>query len=339
MRAIPHTLLFLFAGAFALLVSGCSSSKQAAKDSDLVWPSPPDDPRIRYIRTMRGEDDYTSGLGVITKALAGSSVSNALTNPYDVCTDGNGRVWVTDAGRGIFLFDNVKKEVTILGDLSKIPLEGARGIAYGDGKLFVGLGALGQVAVLTPEGKDIHLIGKRGSFPNPVDVVVDTLRHHVLVVDNKLHNVSIYSENGDSLMVIGKRGDADGQFNFPQSIAVDNAGNMYVVDAFNYRVEIFDSTGKFLRKFGSHGDAWGMFARPKGIALDSYGNIYVVDSYYHNFQIFNQQGELLLFVGKFSAGNDGFQDPVSITIDQNNMLYVTDNLNARVQLFQLLKEK
>ncbi|MFI5253435.1 MAG: 6-bladed beta-propeller [Bacteroidota bacterium] len=323
--------------AFMGIIYGCSGSKQSAKDIDLVWPSPPDEPRVKYLKTMQGEDDYGSGLSGITRALAGGSTNIALSNPYDVCTDGQGRVWVTDAARGLILFDDNKKEVTTLGELSKIPLDNPRGIAYGNSKLFVGIASLGQIAVLTPDGKDLYLIGKRGSFPNPVDVVYDSLKHRVIVVDNKLNNISVFSEKGDSLFVFGKRGEADGLFNFPQSAAVDSQSNIYVVDAFNYRVEIFDSTGKFLRKFGSHGDAWGMFARPKGIVLDTYGNIYVVDSYYHNFQVFNQKGELLLFVGKFSAGNDGFQDPVSLAIDQKNTIYVTDHLNSRVQVFQLLK--
>ncbi len=317
-------------------IAGCSGSKQS-ETNQFVWPSPPDEPRIKYVRTMLGSDDYVSGLGAVTRALAGGSNGISLSNPFDLCTDGCGRIWVTDASLGVILFDDVKKEVTQLGELSKIPLDDPRGIAYGDNKIFIGVASLGQVVVLTPEGKDLYAIGKRGRFRNPVDVVYDSLKHRVIVVDNKLNNVSVFSEKGDSLFVFGKRGSGDGEFNFPQSAAVDSESNMYIVDSFNFRVEIFDSTGKFLRKFGSEGDAWGMFGRPKGIVLDSYKNIYVTDAFFHNFQVFNQQGELLLFVGKFSAGNDGFQDPVSLAIDQKNTLYVTDQLNKRIQVFQLLR--
>ena len=330
-----RTLFALFL--LGLGIAGCSGSKQS-ETNEFVWPSPPDEARIKYVRTMRGSDDYMSGLGAVTRALAGSSESISLSNPFDLCTDGRGHVWVTDAAIGVLLFDDVKGEVTQVGELSKIPLDDPRGIAYGNNKIFVGLLSRGQVVVLTPEGKDLYVIGRRGSFQNPVDVVYDSLKHRVIVVDNKLNNVSVFSENGDSLFVFGQRGSGDGEFNFPQSVAVDNESNMYIVDSFNFRVEIFDSTGKFVRKFGSQGDGWGMFGRPKGIVLDSYKNIYVIDAYFHNFQIFNQQGELLLFVGgKFSTGNDGFEDPVSLAIDQKNTLYVTDQLNKRIQVFQLLK--
>ncbi len=329
-----RTLFALFM--LGLGIAGCSGSKQS-ETNEFVWPSPPDEPRIKYVRTILGSDDYVSGLGSITRALAGGSNAITLSNPFDLCTDGCGHIWVTDAALGVILFDDVKKEVTQVGELSKIPLDDPRGIAYGNNKVFIGVASLGQVVVLTPEGKDLYAIGKRGRFHNPVDVVYDSLKHRVIVVDNKLNNVSVFSERGDSLFVFGNRGSGDGEFNFPQSAAVDGESNIYIVDSFNFRIEIFDSTGKYLRKFGSEGDAWGMFGRPKGIVLDSYKNIYVTDAFFHNFQVFNQQGELLLFVGKFSAGNDGFQDPVSLAIDQKNTLYVTDQLNKRIQVFQLLK--
>lgn len=337
MRSVIFVQLLILIAAIALALDGCSGAKDATKETSLVWPSPPDEPRIKFIRTMQGEDDYHSGLGALTEALAGKSVNTVLSNPFDVCTDGHGKVWVTDVARGIFLFDDDKQEVKGWGGESRISLNDPRGITYGDGKVFVGVLSQGQIVVLTPEGNDLYAIGRRGQFPSPVDVVFDSVKRRLIVVDNKLHSVSVLTERGDSLFSFGKRGSADGLFNFPQSAAVDSAGNIYVLDSFNFRVEIFDSTGKYLRKFGEQGDAWGMFGRPKGLALDTYGNIYVTDGFFHNLQIFNQQGELLLFVGKFSADNDGFQDPVSLYIDRKNDIYVTDQLNKRVQVFQLLK--
>ena len=217
-----------------------------------------------------------------------------------------------------------------------IDLKDPRGIGYGHGKIYIGLAGMGQVAVLDSEGKLVRLIGRAKQFPNPVDVVCDTLRNRLYVVDNKVHQILVYSENGDSLFTIGRRGSAEGEFNFPQSAAVDAIGNLYVVDSFNFRVEIFDSSGKFIRTFGQQGDAFGTFARPKGIAVDSYGNIYVLDALHQNYQVFNNAGQLLMFVGRYSPGNEGFENPVSIAIDRNNTIYVTDNLNSRVQVFQLL---
>ena len=38
----------------------------------------------------------------------------------------------------------------------------------------------------------------------------------------------------------GRMGSGDGQFRFPQGIAVDASGNVYVTDIFNYRVQKFN---------------------------------------------------------------------------------------------------
>jgi DNA-binding beta-propeller fold protein YncE len=250
---------------------------------------------------------------------------------------GDGRIYVTDAMQGLILYDMKKKEVQPIGENVTVELKDPRGVAYGHGKVYVGVVSLGQVVIIDDQGNYAGRIGRQDQFKNPVDVVVDTIRSRVYVVDNHLHTVFVYSEAGDSLFTIGRRGSKEGDFNYPQSAAVDRQGNLYVVDAFNFRIEVFDTTGKFLRMFGKQGDAYGTFARPKGIALDNDGNIYVLDGLHNNFQIFNNAGELLMFVGRFSPNNDGFQDPVSIAIDARNMIYVTDNLNSRIQMFQLLQ--
>lgn len=321
------------------LLGGCSGSKEVETDPGLVWPAPPDTARIKYVKTYKGENDFRSDLGSLVGTIAGEENTIGLSRPFDVCIAENGRFYVTDAAQGTFLFDTEDGKVEVLGAKANVSLASPRGIDYARGRVYIGLASSGQIAVLDEEGALVSMIGQLGQFPNPVDVVCDTARNRILVVDNKLHSVVVLSENGDSLFAIGHRGEGDGEFNYPQSLAIDPSGNIYVVDALNFRVEIFDSKGTYLRQFGSQGTAFGMFMRPKGIALDSFGNIYVLDALHQNYQIFTNAGELLLFVGRYSPGNDGFENPVSIAIDKNNTIYVTDQLNARVQVFQLLTGK
>ena len=337
MRNLSKTLFLALSVMMIALISGCGSSQSIQTDQSLVWPPPPDTARIKYVKTYRGEEDFPSGLSQLLNVVGGKSSTRDLQRPFDVCTDNADHIYVSDLELGVISFDLKKNEVTSLTDKPSIPLGGARGLAYDNNQLFVGLVDLGQVAVITTDGQLVKMIGRKGQFGNPVDVVCDTTKHRILIVDNKLHKIFIYSENGDSLFTVGKRGTDDGEFNMPQAAAVDGNSNIYVDDAFNFRIEIFDSTGTFLRKFGDQGEVYGTFARPKGIALDSFGHIYVLDASHQNYQVFDQQGNLLLFVGKFSSGNDGFQNPVSLFIDRSNMIYVTDQLNQRVQIFQLLK--
>src|ERR1041385_2228775 len=327
MRVSSQLLLFA-AAIFVILLVGCGGTKETQKENRVVWPGPPDTPRVAYVRTLKSEDDFSGGIGGVLNTLAGKKSVVKFQRPFDVCVADSGRLYITDGMQGVILYDMKAREMIPLGEKVGVEMKDPRGIAYGHGKVFVGVANVGQVIIIDDEGKGIGKIGKPNQFPNPVDVVLDTIRSRVYIVDNRLHQVLAFSEKGDSLFTIGARGTADGEFNYPESAALDKDGNLYVVDAFNFRVEVFDSTGKFVRKFGKQGDAYGTFARPKGIALDSYGDIYISDGLHNNYQIFNNDGELLMFVGHFSTSNDGFQNPVSIAIDSKNTIYVTDNLNG-----------
>ncbi len=324
---------------FALLsLIGCSTSKDTLKENEIVWPAPPDEPRVKYIKTLHSEDEFLSGLSKAAQVITGKTSDLRLMRPFDVTTDGKGKVFVSDMEQGLMLFDEVNKRVVPLGAKSMLPLGRIVGIAYGNEKLFVGSTELRGIVALSLDGTVIRTYGSKGQFPNPVDVTYDKYLNRIIVVDNKIHQVVVFSEEGDSLFTIGERGEEDGQFNFPQSAAVDKESNIYIVDAFNFRVQVFDKDGKFLSKFGQQGNVFGMFERPKGIALDTFGNIYVVDALHNNFQIFNQDFDLLMFVGRYSdSDNLGFLNPVGICIDENNRIYVADQVNERVQIFQLLK--
>ena len=85
-------------------------------------------------------------------------------------------------------------------------------------------------------------------------------------------------------------GDADGLFNAPQDVAVDEVGNVYVADTGNHRIQKLDADGNFLDKWGSPGDADGQFEHPAGVAVDKGGNVYVADTGNDRIQQFNSNG-------------------------------------------------
>jgi len=90
----------------------------------------------------------------------------------------------------------------------------------------------------------------------------------------------------------GTRGNGDGQFNYPNGVAVDSAGNVYVADTFNNRIQKFDSNGG-ITKWGTYGTGDGEFWYPTGVAaVDSAGKVYVADEGNSRIQVFWQLVEV-----------------------------------------------
>ncbi|MGH9764444.1 MAG: 6-bladed beta-propeller, partial [Blastocatellia bacterium] len=135
------------------------------------------------------------------------------------------------------------------------------------------------------------------------------------------------------LSKFGSIGSGDGQFQFPLGIALNSAGEIYVVDSGNSRVEVFRSSGAFLRKFGSEGLSAGQFYDPTGIAVDSSGNLYVVDTGNNRIQKFSPTGEFLAVIGGAGSGDGQFTSPVGIVIDHAGNIWVADSRNSRIQKF------
>src|SRR5258706_14016492 len=69
----------------------------------------------------------------------------------------------------------------------------------------------------------------------------------------------------------GTSGIANGQFETPEGVATDAAGNVYVADTYGHRIQKFTSTGGYITKWGTHGSANGQFENPVGGATDAAG--------------------------------------------------------------------
>jgi hypothetical protein len=79
-------------------------------------------------------------------------------------------------------------------------------------------------------------------------------------------------------------------FNLPEDLAVDNAGNIYILDSGNHRIQKFGPDLKYLKTFGRRGQGPAEFNYPQGLDIDSDGNIYVLDRYQSRIQILDSVG-------------------------------------------------
>ncbi len=306
---------------------------------DMAWPLPPDEPKIKYVDTIRSTLDVGKKSG-FAEAVFGDEQAVGLAKPYGIAVDKQGIIYVTDPGR-VFVFDLKNKSYDFIGmdpGLGKLAFPIGISVSS-DGRLFVTDIASDRVFVYRDK-KYVAAIGQKGELDGPSGVALDERRGFVYVVDSKKHMVVEYSlKDYAKLKIIGSRGSGHGEFNYPTNIAVDADGNLYVVDTGNFRIEIFDPVGNYLRTIGKLGDVPGSLARPKGIAIDSEGHIYVVDTAFSNFQVFDRNGALLLFVGGPGDPPGKFWLPAGITIDGEDKIYVVDQYPGLFQIFQYLGGK
>jgi DNA-binding beta-propeller fold protein YncE len=328
------------ASGLLVIFTGCATTPDY---SNMVWPDPPEKPRIKLVKVLKGESDL-AGIS-IAEIIVGLRPKRGLHQPMGMAiSEDSKRLYVSDfAWNVVFVFDLEKDELRHIGTDPRFPL--TRPLA-------VALDAQENVYVADSWKKVVQVYGKDGQFlrrigkdvlVKPTGLALDTARQRLYVVDTghnleepAAHRIRVFDLEGKLVQEIGRRGNKDGEFNFPTYAALDSQGRLYVVDSANFRIQVFDREGKFLRKFGRTGDRPGDFSRPKGVAVDGFDNVYVVDSNYANVQIFNQKGELLLWFAGIGTSPGLLLNPATITISGDNTIYVSDSLVRRVSVYQLI---
>ena len=322
----------------AILFTGCAPKKLP----EMVWPLPPDQPKIKFDKSFNGAKSFYSASISIVDIVIGEETLASFSKPNGIHADREGRIIVTDTGFGIVMvFDPKAKAPVMLEAGGRSPFAKPVGITTdAQGNIYISDTASDRVYVFDRGGSFVKGFGLKGEFKQPAGLATDPSGKRLYVVDTHKHQVvGLDLDSGNIIMTIGKRGREEGEFNFPSHITVDPKGNIYVVDTMNGRVQIFDQSGRFMRSFGKLGDGPGMFARPKGIALDSEGHVYVVDSAFNNVQIFDAEGQILLGFGGFGEGRGQQILPAGLAIDPDDKIYVVDQWNARVNVYEYMGKK
>ncbi len=321
---------------------GTSTVTSSARQ--LVWPPPPLEPRIRYLKSISTSDDIRGEKGFWRKFwefFRGPEV-HAMIKPMAVVADSKGRIFIADpAAKRIHVFEPARKKYRFIETVDKQFLQFPINVALDDeDNLYIVDGERRRVFSVTPQGKLKQIYGKQGQLQRPSGIAIDSRRKVLYVADPPAHDIKVFSlTDGKQKKSIGKRGVQPGEFNFPAWLAVDSESRLYVTDSLNGRIQILTQDGKPLSSIGKLGDSTGSFSSPKGIALDSEGHLYVTDAGFDNIQIFDKNGRLLLYFGSAGQAPGLFWMPSGIFIDRNDNIYIADSYNRRVQIFQYLKVK
>ncbi|KAI6216104.1 RING-type domain-containing protein [Aphelenchoides besseyi] len=145
-----------------------------------------------------------------------------------------------------------------------------------------------------------------------------------------------YGSKSKPRLVFGRRGDADGEFNWPRGVAAISGGEFAVADSSNHRIQIFNSNGRVLRTIGSYGKSEAQLDSCADLCYNRIKQQLIVsDRYNHRVQIFDViDGRFVRSFGKPGAGHAQFNNPWGVAVDEvDGSIYVVDKDNHRVQVF------
>jgi DNA-binding beta-propeller fold protein YncE len=327
----------------------------------LVWPSPPNIARIRWLDYFAGSKiDYTQASNAKPKAswmdrLAGGQSEQEKVNlktfpfqmigPYGIAIDSKGLVYVADQRVGaVFIFNTETHDTQLIRNGYEAHFGWINALAIDDDdRLFVSDGKMHRVMIFNAKHEVEGQITE--GLVDPVGLAIDTTNRFLYVVDTQQDQVLVY--DADTLKLLRRIGaggknhflTTPGDFGAPQGVALDQDGNVYITDTLNNRVEIFDADGNFISTFGKNGDGPGYFARPKGIAIDADGHIWVADEVQDRLQVFNREGRLLTYIGQGHGNLPGqFKALVGVAIDKQNRVFTTEQYPGRMQMFRYVTD-
>jgi sugar lactone lactonase YvrE len=346
--------------------------------------------RIRKIDTDYNVTNYAGNGSPMS--LDGIGTMARFYGPTSIIADNQGNLYFTDSSG-----NRIRKVVLATAQVTTIAGHGNQPIGFGYGDFADGQGS--EASFFNPQGIALYggnmyvadtnnsrirkidstgyvstiagnestgsLDGTRldASFKYPEGIAADNAgilyiadRGNQLIRKMVLSSGDVSTIAGNSTVNGGNGAFADGtgtdaNFYYPNSVVLDNTGNLYVSDSGNNRIrKVVIATGQVTtiagndNLNGSYADGNGTEASlnyPKGISRDSDGNLYVADANNNRIRKIAPNGDVttiagngIISYGDFTDGigtNAAFAYPVGITIDNQGDIYVTDSNNSKIR--------
>ncbi|MGD0668821.1 MAG: hypothetical protein ABSB23_14775 [Bryobacteraceae bacterium] len=339
--------------------------------------------RIRVAQSGGSISTFAGNGGYSYSGDGGPAASAQMNSPHGVAVDGAGNYYIADAGNNVVRKVSAGGTITTLagngtagfggdgGAATGAQLNGPQGVAV-DGAGNVYIADTGNSRVREVSGSTITTFAGSGTagysgdggaaasaqLYSPVGLAFDTKGNlYIADTDNsairKVANGAISTVAGNGLQ--GYSGDGgpalSAQLNYPEGVAVDAAGNLYITDTLNYRIRMVSPTGNIATIAGNgvagySGDggpaSQAKLSYPTGIAVDSVGNVFFSDAGASVRKIY-VNGPIITIAGNGSVGYSGdgglatgasLNGPTGMAVDAKGNVYVADSANNAVRLLQ-----
>lgn len=222
---------------------------------------------------------------------AGSDIR--FRSPIAVVVDNGGDVWVSDSalGRVVRLSADGQPKGWLGSDQLKSPTGLARDSV--SGQIYVADTRQHAIFIFDANGVFQRRFGSwgegAGQFNAPTHIAFNN--DELFVSDSLNSRVQVFSQDGNYLRQIGRRGLFVGDTPRPKGIAVAQNGLVYVVESYYDHLLVFNAQGDFLLPIGGTGQGPGEFYLPAGVWTDNNNRVYVADMFNGRIVVFEFLGD------------------------------------------------
>ena len=262
----------------------------------------------------------------------GPATSAAISRPARVTLDAVGNLYIADSQ------NNRIRMVNPSGNISTIAGIAGPGGFGGDG------GPATAARLRFPQA--VAVDGAGYLYGNLY--IADQTNHRIRRIDAS-GNISTIAGTGMSDFG-GDGGPAsEAMLDFPLDVALDSAGNLYIVGNQSHRIRRVDPSGNISTVAGTGTAGFGgdggpateaMLNAPFSVALDSDGNLYIADFDNHRIRRVDASGNISTIAGAGTAGFSGdggpasgamLDGPTGVALDSAGNLYIADGNNHRIR--------